>query len=183
MKYEAYWRTFTRDSDRESLKQLFLCTYGTLFTYGVKLTQDPTTTRDAIQEVFLNLWQYRTRLNPQAKAIPYLLRAVRNELVRIEKQFRGHADLTDETSKLTFLPHEFQDPVLDASERALILETLNRLPSRQREILYLRFYENLSFEDIATVLGINYQSAVNQSFRAISRLRKFDVLRRFHFSG
>jgi RNA polymerase sigma factor (sigma-70 family) len=183
MKNELYWQAFIRDSDRESLKELFLCSYGTLFAYGVKLTRDATTTRDAIQEVFLNLWQYRNRLNPNSKALPYLLRAVRNEIVRIERQFRGHAELTEETSQLVFLPEEFKDPALDSCERQMIIDALNSLPSRQREILYLRFYENLSYEDIASVFGINYQSVVNQSFRAICKLRKFEVLRRFQFSA
>ena len=48
---------------------------------------------------------------------------------------------------------------------------LNRLPTRQREMVYLNFYENLNYNEIVMQTGIQYQSVVNHVHRAVKVLR------------
>ena len=181
MHCNAAWQSFLQHADEASLKELFVSMYGPLYAYSVKITHDPVKAEDAVQEVFFNLWKYRKRLNAGASPLPYLLRAVRNEALRMIKKFGHHESLDEAASQIVFLPQEFQDETLDSAERQVVVDSMNRLAPRQREILYLRFYEDLCFEDIANVLNINYQSAVNQAFRAISKLRKMEVFNRTSF--
>src|SRR5207237_5208794 len=49
---------------------------------------------------------------------------------------------------------------------------LNSLPKRQREVLYLRFYEDLSLTEIAQLMDLSYQSVMNYTQRALSNIRQ-----------
>jgi len=178
MKYDACWRAFATKADEESLKELFVRAYGDLRAYGCKITVDTAVVEDAIQEVFFNLWKYKHNLNGEAKAVPYLFRSLRNEIVRIRKTRFPYQTLVDATALLVFLPNEMLDETLDAHEKEVVADALNSLPPRQKEILYLKFYENISYEDIAVILDIRYQSVINQSFRGITKLRKHASLKR-----
>ena len=181
MNCDTSWRTFLQQADEASLEKVYFESFNTLYAYALKITGDHSRALDAIQEVFLNLWKYRKRLNVDAGAMPYLLKALRNESIRIVRQSEKYAPLTGEPRRIVFIPEEFSDESLDHIERQRVIECMNRLPPRQREILYLRFYENLCYEDIANVLGITYQSAINQAFRAVSKLRKMDALQKVYF--
>ena len=58
-----------------------------------------------------------------------------------------------------------------------VADAMQSLSSRQREIVYLKFYENLEYQEIADLLTLNYQSVVNHVHRAIVKLRKADILK------
>ena len=60
----------------------------------------------------------------------------------------------------------------DAAQSAQLLGALNRLSKRQREALYLRFFDGFSYERIAEVMSLNTQSIRNLIFNALKVLRK-----------
>ena len=51
-------------------------------------------------------------------------------------------------------------------------QLLEKLPKRQQEAIYLRFYHNFSYEIIASMMNVNYQSVLNLMQRALKSLRK-----------
>jgi len=181
MQHESSWQAFLKNADERSLQELFLATYSNLYAYGLKLSGDTEIARDAVQNVFVNLWQYRGKLNSQSQGLPYLIKSVRNETLRLRKKMFRFTDIDDLHEAIPFLPPEFQDERLDDAEKGWILAVLNELPPRQREILYLRFYEDMEYADIADVTGISYQSVINQSFRAVTKLRQNDQLKKSRF--
>jgi len=175
---EALWRVYLQHPDEKSLHALFNASYKFLLSYGDKLTLDRNKTKDAIQEVFLNLWLYRGKISEDTKAVAYLLRSIRNEIARIERKRKKNSRLTLDASAFLFYPHELQSNALDKNDKRVILKALNSLPPRQREILYFRFYRNIAYKEIAEILGITYQSAVNQSYRAFCKLRTVEALKK-----
>jgi RNA polymerase sigma factor (sigma-70 family) len=56
--------------------------------------------------------------------------------------------------------------------RRNLIRVLKKLPQRQREAIYLRFYHNLPYETIASMMDMNYQSILNLVQRALNSLRK-----------
>lgn len=65
---------------------------------------------------------------------------------------------------------------VDEHVRHVLLEMLNTLPKRQREVLYLRYYDQLSLAEVAEVLSITYQGTVNTVYKAIKALRTHESL-------
>ncbi|RZK52474.1 MAG: sigma-70 family RNA polymerase sigma factor [Hymenobacter sp.] len=60
----------------------------------------------------------------------------------------------------------------DAEQGQRLLAALNQLSKRQREALYLRFFDDFSYERIAEVMALNIQSVRNLIFRALQVLRQ-----------
>ena len=76
-------------------------------------------------------------------------------------------------------PDKADDRLLRAeqarADNALVREMLSSLSMRQKEILYLRLHDRLSFKDISAIMDINRQSAQNLFQRAVGKLRRIFV--------
>ena len=57
-----------------------------------------------------------------------------------------------------------------------IVELLNELPQRQKEVIYLHYFENMDYTQIAEVMGIRYQSVLNLTQKALQKLRSANLL-------
>ena len=168
------WHSF-KAGDKDAFGELFKRHYSALFQYGAKLCQDRTIVEDCIQELFIELWQ-----NKPATAVrsvkAYLLTSVKYKLFKFHRAnpaSKSSAEIQDnagfELGHDTFLVGR-EDEQKKAEN---ILAALNRLPARQKEIVYLRIYQALDYEEISEVMGINYQVARNLFSQSIRSLRKF----------
>jgi RNA polymerase sigma factor (sigma-70 family) len=167
------WDSF-KAGDEQAFEQIYRQNYSSLFRYGRSLVHDEDLVRDAIQEMFLNLHKYRQGLKPVDIILPYLLGSLKNTLFK-QQSFLSKFD--------TFLPESNAEFSIEISiEEVLILkelsehqtqslnEALNNLPTRQREVIHLKFYEGLSNQQIAEVMDINYQSVINFVQKALQNL-------------
>ena len=82
---------------------------------------------------------------------------------------------------ITILPAELQLKQNEPTIKKRIAEAMTSLSPRQREIIYLKFYNNLDYDELAEILDINYQSVVNHIHKAMLKLRKADVLQHFKY--
>lgn len=167
---QASWYALHTDRAYEALRTLFDLLYEDLYRYALRIVQSRIDAEDAIQNTFADLWQYRKTLDRTAPVRPYLFRAVRNHSMQLLRTAVQTVDLTDTHGKMFYTREVLPDEV-DEGQRRRIVAVLNGLPPRQRETLYLRFYEDLNYHQIATVMGINYQSVVNNAHKAVRRLR------------
>ena len=150
--------------------------YRTLVRYGLKFGVDQQVVEDCIQEVFLELWQNRERIGITPSIKNYLLKALRNN---ITQYYRYQQRFTDgEEANWVSPPPDRWNVEMDmiqkesVSELALqIQEQLSRLPAREREALYLRYYENLSVTEISGIMGVSKQSVSNFLQKALLKLR------------
>ncbi|MEM6963458.1 MAG: sigma-70 family RNA polymerase sigma factor [Bacteroidota bacterium] len=142
-----------------------------LFTFGLKFNADKAVLEDTLQELFYEYWTKRVDLPSVANVKVYFLSSLRYKLIRKQRDLKK--------SKLISLEDLLKDipefPMMDSefsTQRKLILkEKINQLPTRQREIIHLRYYHNLSNEDIAKILEMNYQSVANLLHRALKNLK------------
>jgi RNA polymerase sigma-70 factor (ECF subfamily) len=61
---------------------------------------------------------------------------------------------------------------LDAEKTARVLQALDQLSNRQKEIIYLKFYQELNYEEVSEIMNINYQAARNLLYQSIKSLKK-----------
>jgi RNA polymerase sigma factor (sigma-70 family) len=145
-----------------------------LYAYGLSICKDAAMVQDAIQEVFITIWNKKNSLGQIENIHWYLHRALRNRLLRAMEQNRfvelsdAHPSGEAELSIESILIDEGE-----AAERIIKLrKAMAELSDRQREALHLRYFENRDYTEIASLLDMEQQSAYNLIFRAIQGLRK-----------
>ena len=74
---------------------------------------------------------------------------------------------SDSNPEITWINQE-DEKILDGK----LALALNKLSDRQREIIYMKYYQHMEYEDIGRVMDLNYQSARNLLTRALTALRK-----------
>lgn len=174
-KDEILWKQL-RAGDEEAFSLLFEKYYSTLINYGKTLMNESDTVKDCVQDVFVDIWTYRHKLGEAILVKAYLLSSVRKRIARLHE--REHIFLrTKEVDTLEFLfDFSIEDHLIANEGMAAKVEQLNvlinKLPSRQKEALYLRYHQGLSVEQVSEVLNMNYQSTKNLLHRAILQLRK-----------
>lgn len=154
-----------------------------LYNYGYKIAQNRQLTEDCLQDLFLTILETRERLGHTDSIKFYLMRALRRDIVR--KLGTGphpgalglarHRSLDDHDVAFSV---EFQyeptwlDSQISRERSEAILRELNQLPARQKEALFLKFYDNLSYEEIAGIMGIETTSTYKVIYKAIAALQK-----------
>jgi RNA polymerase sigma factor (sigma-70 family) len=165
-----------RAGDEEAFSLLFEKYYKTLVNYGRTLLDDFDMVQDCVQDVFVDLWKYRYSLKEANVIKAYLLSSVRKRIARLYE--RDH--IFSKSKGIDSIEFSFDFCIEDRliakevlSEKVRQLNLLiNGLPSRQKEALYLRYHQNLSVDQVADVLNLNYQSTKNLLHRIILLLRK-----------
>jgi RNA polymerase sigma factor (sigma-70 family) len=169
------WQAF-KNGDVEAFRDLHKIHAGYLLNYGLRLHNVLNVVEDCVQEVFIDLWQYRQNLTDPSDVRFYLMRSLRN---RIGKHFRKNQPYIsgfDDAIELPFLiePSSEQRLIeldIDAELHQRIQSAIKSLTPRQKEIIYLRYFNDLSYEQICELMNINYQSARTQHYNALKVLR------------
>lgn len=145
-----------------------------LFNYGFKFCQDRELIEDSIQEVFLDLWQKRERLHTIEAPQAYIFTAFRYCLF---KKLKQHAKIVyeediPEKAEVSFSQEQIiiqKEQTCEDNEK--ITAAINTLTSRQHEAIYLRFFENLSYEDVAKVLKISVKATYKIMARSLAAIK------------
>ena len=173
---KASWERM-RSGDEQSLSQVFTFLYSDLYHYGMKLFPLPDLVKDSIQDVFVRIWEKRASLGDVQNPKAYLISCLRRKLfINKESQYAG---LTEKIIKnegiqdFSFSPSEFMEVEEISSQlRNSLVQAINSLPSRQRELVFLRFYYSLRYAEIAHVMEANEQTVRNLMQRALANLRE-----------
>jgi len=171
---DAPWWERLKSGNPDALGYLYDRYVDALFTVALRLTKNRDQAQDAIQEVFVELWQYRNGIGTVDHSLAYLQKALRNKLFR---QIQTALRLTEMPADEIFLsPDASQEEILISGDeenenRYRLTRALSYLSQRQREMVTLHYYEGLSYEQIAERLRMNYQSVNNLAYRTMLRLR------------
>lgn len=161
--------------DKEAFKEIYCRFYSLLYNYGSKMVSDKDLVKDCIQDVFIKLIQNYQSLSATPNVKGYLIKALRNKLYDALEKEKNTEDIslyeevfvTDELLPLL----SFEDSDTD-NQAKYLMQVFSQLSSHQQEIIYLYYVNGLKHEEIAEVMGINYQSSKNLLFRSLSSLRK-----------
>lgn len=164
-----------RNGDQGALEKIYRSYYSDLYIYGKRLTRDETTVEDCIQELFVELWNRRENLSETNSIKPYLLVSLKRKIFHTIKKIRKTTD--------TELEEKYFDAELSIDEILIAKETtaeqknnltaaFNALSDRQKEILFLKYYSEMDYEEISQIMELNYQSARNLVSRALQKLSK-----------
>jgi len=164
--------------NRDSFDLIYQMYFKSLYHYGRKLCHDPIAVEDAIHDLFLDLWRYRENLSFTTSIRFYLFRALRRRIVKNNAKDIEATIFSGEAGLFHFLSlGSCEDSIVQTEqqdEQLLKLKrSLNNLSQRQYEALMLRFYGDFSYDEIASMMEVNEQSARNLVQRALEQLRNF----------
>lgn len=171
------WQRF-RQGDEEAFSLLYQRYVRVLYSYGKKLVSDEAVIEDLVQDLFIDLWQSRSRLADAESPRFYLFRSLRR---RIHKACNGHLNQRWEQVDEDFLPvvlskeSEIIESEQFQQQKGELHAWLKSLPGRQYEVMMLRFYQDFSYAQISEMLTINEQSVRNLVQRAVSKLRQLTI--------
>ncbi|MFD1141204.1 RNA polymerase sigma factor [Larkinella insperata] len=172
--HELLWDKF-RAGDKEAFGKLALHYYRLLYNYGLNLNRDEEFISDCIQDLFLELWERRAFLSRTEYVKTYLLKALRNKIFKESarlKRFQEPRHVPFEVGADSSIESYIvlkEEEAAQIRQLNLVLDTLSK---RQREIVYLRFYQGLEFEEISHIMGLTRQSVANLLHRTLKKIKE-----------
>ena len=141
------WQAF-KQGDRNALSLIFQNHYSALHNYGLRISGDISLTEDCLQDFFIYLFEHRENLSDLEIIRPYLFKSFRRMLLRqMNKSKNSNFSLTPIDIPIPDIQFSKEDLMIaqevEVFQNTTLLEMLNNLPKRQREVIYLRYY-NLS---------------------------------------
>jgi len=169
----AIWNGFKAGSE-EDFALLYRHFAPVMLRYGGKVTTDKELVRDSLQQVFYTLWKSREKLGDPPSVRNYLLKSLRNEIIK----------KLNRNGQYESLPENYHAELADSHETTLInlqtavhtrqriTELLSKLPARQREVVFLKYYANLNYDEISAIMDIEQESVYKLTYKAIARLQQ-----------
>jgi RNA polymerase sigma factor (sigma-70 family) len=171
----AIWEA-CKEGDKNAYGHIYRLYYPRLFNYGCKFTTDAALVEDSIQEIFVRFWTNREKLAAVRELKSYLFVSFRHYLLKQLSQYKKILDDVTAADDYAFaLEISAEQRRVAAEEQqeqlAVLINAMRRLTPRQKEAVFFRFYENMSYEEIAGILNISVKATYKLVARAIIMLR------------
>ena len=171
------WRNI-KAGDRESFSLAYDQNIETLIKYGSRFTQDATLVEDCLHDLFVYVWQNRAKLSDTDSIRNYLMVSLRRSILKKSKRVsKSQHEINDHDvafgSELS-IEQLISMGEMNEEKALRIKKAFEQLSNRQKEAVYLKYYNDKDYEDICEILDISYQSARNLVSSGIRKLR--DVL-------
>jgi RNA polymerase sigma factor (sigma-70 family) len=172
-----------RNNDEAALNYLFTNYYNRLFRTGLKYGATSDVVEEAIQAVFIDVWQYRQTLGEIVSFEAYLKGALRKRITKMSLiksnnliKINQNTENTEGSENDLLLSVEAYENVLILQEtnelkRQELIIALEQLTPRQKELIVLRYFEEMNYADIAERTQLQTDSIYKIIHEALKRLR------------
>lgn len=172
---QTLWKNMI-SGNKKSFENLYKQYFQALINYGFRITKNENLIEDAVQELFISIWNNRTNLSEVNEVKFYLFRSLKNRILRqLEKGVFDKSEDIDVYLDFLISISEEQKRI-DSEQFDANLDTLQRaiahLPMRQQEVVNLKYYHDFTLDEIAKLMDVNKQSVSNLLFRSYAILRK-----------
>jgi RNA polymerase sigma factor (sigma-70 family) len=175
MEETRHWESL-KAGDIGALEALYNSHVGSLYKYGMVLCQDEDKVKDTIHDLFLSFWTNRQGLSIPDSGKAYLMVSLRRRIFdKGPKSNLQISPLEDAGPDQDSTPDPEESWILseeEAERTQKLTRAMTRLSERQREIIHMKYFQQMEYEDIAQVMALNYQSARNLVNRALMALRR-----------
>jgi RNA polymerase sigma-70 factor (sigma-E family) len=149
--------------------EFFRATWPRLFRTAYAVAGDAASAEDALQAAYAKAYASWRRVRRAEHPEAYVRRIVVNEILGVRRLARSRRERPDPSPE----PRgSVASPELGVVEHAVVWDAVRALPPRQRAVVVLRYYEDLSEEQIADVLGCSRGTVKSQAAAALTNLRR-----------
>jgi len=169
------WLHF-KSGDKTALEEIYRRYAGVLYNYGFHFVKNPELVEDALQDLFVVLWESRERLSDTTSVKYYLFRSMRRQLTRLLRKCSSSSLEEVEPAHTLFwvTPSAEADWIaMETTEGRLkeLRNALQELTPRQLEAIRLFYFEGFDLTSVARIMEMNEQSVRNTMQRAFVKLR------------
>lgn len=159
--------------DEQAFESLFKKYYQLLLKVAKFVIEDSEQSEELVQDVFVNVWEKRANVNPEASFKNYMITAVRNRCYNhIKAKKKTHSIDDDETWQEELVADTRTESRVNFNEmRRAIEAAIDKLPEQCKIIFQLSRYEGMSYKEIAEALDLAPKTVENQVGRALKMLR------------
>ena len=163
-----------KSGDKRALSFFYTRYFNTLFNYGGRIARNNALTEDCIQDLFTELWSKHEGLSEVRNVKYYLFKCLRHKILyklSLESRLHVAGDALSFQIELSHKTHYLNDEI-NADIRKKVAELIATLTPKQREAIFLIFYEELSYEEVALIMDLKIKTVYNLIHLAISKLRE-----------
>jgi len=177
-KDQEVWAALKQGNEK-ALSDLFLAYAESLYNYGYMLCRNKELVEDCLQDLFLELWKKRKKLADVRRVHPYLMIALRNRIQDAYRKRNKTVPLAVESHSLeklgatSSIEEDWVESERASHQEKLLTQALAILPDRMRQAVYLRYFGGFEYAEIADIMNIRPQVAVNMVYRATKKLRAY----------
>ncbi len=164
------WKEF-RQGSQSAYAEIYQQQVRVLFSYGCKIVDDRDLVKDGIQDLFYYLWERRSSLGDTDNIRRYLFAALRRNLVSQLRHLPHLSEAIPEEAVPSFETQWINEQVADEQQHGL-QQVLRTLPERQREAIFLKYYQEMSTDEMASVMNINRRAVYKLLTKALRNLKQ-----------
>lgn len=149
-----------------------------MLNYGLKIHPQQAFVKDCIHDVFLNIWTRRQKLSQVENVKAYLFTSLRLRIIeqstsdRAREQRQQHFAMEADTRLLNIEQLKVAGEQ-EQEKRKILKKAVDNLSKRQKEAVYLKFFNGFTNEEIADIMGVNKQSVYNLVSQAIKNMEGY----------
>ncbi|MDF9799902.1 RNA polymerase sigma factor (sigma-70 family) [Catalinimonas alkaloidigena] len=170
---DLLWEAFCKGS-KQAYFQIYQEYVDELYNYGYKIHADRELVKDCLHDLFVNLWEKRIHLAKVQSIQFYLYASLRRKMLRTLKK-RNLESFCDESMFELFSTGSHESVLIFQQERSqkssLLKSAIKQLSARQREVVFLKYYDNFSYEEISGIMGISVESLYKLMTKALKSLK------------
>lgn len=172
----SVWIAGLKEGDVEAFSSIYNAYIPILLNFGCKLTDDKELLKDCIHDIFVKLYLKRSELHNIDNFKSYLFISLKNKLCDELRRRAFMSDTAVEEMNVDAPTDDVECKYLVKEKKQIecrIIERLMcRLSPRQREAITLYYIEEKKYEDICSIMDMNYQSVRNLMHRGLTKLRE-----------
>jgi len=169
---ENQWWLRLQQGDIDALAFFYERYADWLLKYGLSIVYNRESVQDGVQELFIHVWNRRQNLSIPNSVKFYLMSSLRRILLKEITRERLSTDDFPEESISLREHEELSASELETNVHKQLMRAVRQLPARQQEVVFLRFFEKLSYEQISELTGLDYQVLRNTIHRSVKTLQK-----------
>lgn len=176
LKHQLLWERII-GGDKDAFFDLYRDLYHSLVNFGIAICADAVVAADGADEVFITLWQKHGSFDRVEHVEAYLRTFVKRKIYRILERKRKINDaLLNSFKEEDWVEMSYEEFIVRVQTDELVKEqlkaALEKLTFRQKQLICLKFFDGLSYEQIAAQTNQTIKTAYNTIYDALKILRK-----------
>lgn len=169
------WNSF-KNGDKKAFATLYYRYFGILLHTCFRYSKDTKMIEDCIHDLFLEIWNNKVNLATPVSVKAYLLCSTQRKILRQLKRNRNYSIAHTQFSPQQDIANSIEDKLIsdqnNLESKRKIMRAINALTKRQKEAVSLRYYDNLSYTEIAAIMAISVDAVYNLVSKALDNIEK-----------